>query len=83
MNKAEKEVCLKSLADTQKALLDTLETVSDKQFLARPAEDKWSMAELVEHIILVDSSILKGIHKFGTTLSIVYVAAQQRHIQFS
>ncbi len=69
MNKAEKEVCLKSLADTQKALLDTLETVSDKQFLARPAEDKWSMAELVEHIILVDSSILKGIHKFGTTPS--------------
>lgn len=69
MNKTEKEICLKSLADTQTALLATLATVSDEQFLARPAEDKWSMAELVEHIILVDRSILKGIHKFGATPS--------------
>ncbi len=69
MNKAEKEICLKSLANTQKALLDTLSTVSDQQFLSRPAKDRWSMAELVEHIILVDSSIMKGIHKFSATPS--------------
>lgn len=65
----EKEICLKSLADTQKALLSTIELVSEEQFIAQPAKDKWSMAELVEHIILVDNSILKGLHKFGATPS--------------
>lgn len=69
MNTEEKEICLKSLADTQKALLKTIELANETEFITRPAENKWSMAELVEHIILVDNSISKGIKKVGATPS--------------
>ena len=61
MNTEEKEICLKSLADTQEALLKTIDAASEAEFVTRPAENRWSMAELVEHIILVDRNILGGI----------------------
>ena len=69
MSTEEKEICLKNLADSQKELINTIEAASETEFLVRPADNKWSMAELVEHIILVDASILKGIKKVGATPS--------------
>lgn len=60
-----KLAALKILEDNQHALFQMLEKVSGDLFLYEPAE-KWSIAQLVEHIILVENGVLGGIKKVGT-----------------
>lgn len=69
MNSEEKKTLLAQLEKSKESLFTTLENVNKALFLYQPPNDRWSIAELVEHIILVDQRVLNGIQKFGSTPS--------------
>ena len=53
----EREVALKSLRATHDAFLKSIEGLSEKQWRFKPAPDRWSVAEVSEHITIAESSI--------------------------
>ncbi len=59
---------LNTLNNSQTALLSVINSVDEKQFINQPT-DGWSISELVEHIIIVDNSILGSLRKVGATPS--------------
>ncbi len=65
MNAEKRTTTLKVLSDNQKALLATLEKVDADLFLHQPAGGRWSIAGLVEHIMMVENGVLAGIKKAG------------------
>lgn len=52
---------LETLQQNEAHLMTTLEKVTDEEFVQKSASDKWSLAEIVEHIMLVDNSVMGGI----------------------
>ncbi len=63
MNTIERTYLSDLLKESEAKLIATLEGVNDEEFTTKPSETRWSLAELVEHIMLTDKSLLKGIHK--------------------
>jgi hypothetical protein len=54
----EREAALKSLQDTRDAFLKSISGLSEKQWRFKPAPDRWSVAEVSEHIAVSESTIL-------------------------
>jgi len=55
---AEREAALKSLQATHDAFLKSITGLSEKQWKFKPAPDRWSVAEVAEHITVSESTIL-------------------------
>ncbi len=55
---AERETALKSLQATHDAFLKAIAGLSEKQWKFKPGPDRWSVAEVSEHIALSESTIL-------------------------
>ncbi len=55
---------LSHLHGTRKLLLDQVAGLTDAQWKFKPADDKWSLAEVVEHLVLTE----KGL--FGMTVKV-------------
>ena len=53
----ERETALKSLQATRDAFLKSIDGLSEKQWRFKPAPDRWSVAEVSEHIAVAESSI--------------------------
>jgi DinB superfamily len=53
----ERERALKSLQATHDAFLKSIAGLSEKQWRFKPAPDRWSVAEVSEHIAVAESSI--------------------------
>jgi DinB superfamily len=49
------------LMQTRDALLESVAGLSDSQWAFKPAPDRWSVAETLEHIILVETAILHNV----------------------
>ena len=49
------------LMQTRDALLDSVAGLSAAQWQFKPAPDRWSIAETLEHIILVETAILRNV----------------------
>ena len=58
MTPADREFALKSLDDSRERLLGTLLGLSREQLEYRPAADRWSVAENLEHIIVTEKFVL-------------------------
>ncbi len=58
LSAAEREAALKSLQATHDAFLQSIAGLSEKQWRFKPAPDRWSVAEVSEHIAISESSIL-------------------------
>jgi hypothetical protein len=54
---AEREKALNSLQATHDAFLKSISGLSEKQWRFKPAPDRWSVAEVSEHIAVSESSI--------------------------
>src|ERR1700733_3862257 len=54
----EREVALKSLQATHDAFLRSIAGLSEKQWRFKPAPDRWSVAEVSEHITVSESTLL-------------------------
>ncbi|MGA9475237.1 MAG: DinB family protein [Terriglobales bacterium] len=53
----ERDAALKSLRATHDAFLQAIAGLSEKQWTFKPAPDRWSVAEVSEHIAVAESSI--------------------------
>ena len=59
----EREAALKHLQATHDAFLQSISGLSEKQWRFKPAPDRWSVAEVAEHITISESSILGLVQK--------------------
>ena len=59
----EREVALKNLQATHDAFLKSIAGLSEKQWRFKPAPDRWSVAEVSEHIAVAESSIFALVQK--------------------
>jgi DinB superfamily len=60
---AEREAALKSLQATHDAFLKSIAGLSEKQWKFKPAPDRWSVAEVSEHIAVSESLIFGMVQK--------------------
>lgn len=61
MNTEERKYLLNVLKKSEEKLLTTIEELSEAQFMQKKSAEHWSFANVIEHIILVDQSVLHGI----------------------
>jgi hypothetical protein len=54
----ERELALKELQRTRDKFLQSIAGLSQKQWTFKPAPDRWSVAEVAEHIAVAESGIL-------------------------
>jgi hypothetical protein len=59
----ERDVALKHLAETRQKFLDSISTLNEAQWTFKPAPDRWSIAEVAEHIAISESTILQLIRE--------------------
>ena len=63
MEKEEREFVLRHLADSRERLIRTVDGLSQEQRYFRSAEDRWSIAECVEHITVTESLFFKKVQE--------------------
>ncbi len=59
----ERDAALKSLQATHDAFLKSIAGLSEKQWKFKPAPDRWSVAEVSEHIAVAESAIFGMVQK--------------------
>jgi uncharacterized damage-inducible protein DinB len=59
----EREAALKHLQTTHDAFLQSISGLSDKQWRFKPAPDRWSVAEVAEHITVSESGLFGMVQK--------------------
>lgn len=59
---------IQSFDDRRRALLDELETLSAEDLEARARPDKWSILEIVEHLMIAERVVLGGAPPAATDL---------------
>lgn len=65
MTPAERERAVNYLAETRENLLRATSPLSHAQLQFKPAPDRWSVAECLEHVILVENRILGRISELA------------------
>jgi hypothetical protein len=60
---AEREAALKSLQATRDGFLKSIDGLSEKQWKFKPTPDRWSVAEVSEHIAVSESAIFGLVQK--------------------
>src|ERR1700730_4468634 len=60
---AERETALNSLQSTHDAFLKSIAGLSERQWRFKPAPDRWSVAEVSEHIAVSESTIFGLVQK--------------------
>lgn len=63
MTSAEREPLLKKLAESRESLLRMAQGLSGEQLHHRPAPGRWTVAECLEHIAVVEGRLLGSIQK--------------------
>src|ERR1700674_4794523 len=58
---AEREQALRYLAETRTGVAEAVKGLSDAQFNFKPAPDRWSVAEVLEHITVVEDLALNSV----------------------
>ena len=58
---ADREKGLRYLADTRSGVIEATKGLSDAQWKFKPAPDRWSIAEIIEHIVLVENYLLENV----------------------
>ncbi len=53
----ERDTALQYLGETRDGLLSSVKLLSDAQLKFKPAPDRWSIAEIVEHITLIENTV--------------------------
>lgn len=67
MHTLEREKYLSHLQESEKALLDAVTNLTDEQFIAKPTTDQWSIAEVIEHVIKVETGVIDYLKNFGAS----------------
>jgi uncharacterized damage-inducible protein DinB len=59
----ERELALRHLSASRERLLQAVAGLADGQRGFQPAEDRWSVADCVEHLVIVENFVLHRIHR--------------------
>ena len=59
LTQQERDSLLKHLQQTRQAFLDSIADLSDAQWTFRAGPDRWSIAEVAEHIAISETTILQ------------------------
>ena len=59
----ERDAAVKHLAETRQKFLDSVANLSDAQWTYKAAPDRWSIAEVAEHIAISEATILQLIRE--------------------
>jgi len=65
MKDSTKHKILDHLQKNTTAMLGTVEGVSEVAFLHKSSADKWSIAEVIEHVISVETGIMGNLQRLG------------------
>jgi len=57
----EREQAVRYLADTRAGVIEAVKGLSEAQFNFKPGPDRWSIAECLEHIAIVENAVLSGV----------------------
>jgi hypothetical protein len=57
----EREQAVRYLGETRAGVIEAVKGLSDAQFNFKPAPDRWSVAECLEHIATVETLVLSGV----------------------
>jgi hypothetical protein len=57
----EREQALRYLAETRTGVMEAVKGLSEAQWNFKPAPDRWSVAECLEHIAVVEDVVLTGV----------------------
>lgn len=63
MEATERELLVEQLAQSRERLVLMVEGLSEEQRSFRPAQDRWSIADCIEHITVVEGSVLGKIQE--------------------
>lgn len=61
LTQAEKEQTLRYLSETRNGVVDAVKGLSEAQWKFKPAADRWSVAEVVEHLALIEDILAQNI----------------------
>src|SRR6202011_4602542 len=61
LTQADKEKAAKYLDETRDGVVAATKGLSEAQMKFKPAPDRWSVAETLEHIVLVEDSLLQNV----------------------
>jgi hypothetical protein len=61
ITRQEGEQALRYLAETRSGVLDAVKGLSEAQWKFKPAPDRWSVAEVVEHLALIEDILTQNI----------------------
>jgi len=77
---AEREALVKDLEQTRSAFLASVQGLSEAQFRYKPAPDRWSVAEVAEHIAVSEDRMAKNVtDKMMRTPTAPELLAQVQH----
>ena len=65
MTDTHKDFYVNQLLESQQAFMEILQQVSLSEFQQKPSPNAWSVAEVIEHVVQVERSILFRIKKLG------------------
>jgi uncharacterized damage-inducible protein DinB len=63
MEKAERDFLVRYLALTRERMLDAIDGLNKEQLGFHPAPNRWSVADCLEHVTLVERAVLRTIQK--------------------
>src|SRR5580698_5160725 len=66
MTSEERQRALDYLEQTKTAILSATAGFTEDQWRSKPSPDRWSPAECVEHITIVEQSLLRTLQRLGT-----------------
>jgi hypothetical protein len=52
---------IQAFDDTRRGLLDEMEALDPALLVAKPVAGKWSMIEIIEHLVLAERAVFKGL----------------------
>lgn len=61
LTQAEKEQTLRYLSESRNGVVDAVKGLSEAQWKFKPAADRWSVAEVVEHLALIEDMVSQNI----------------------
>jgi len=61
LTSSDREKGLRYLADTRNGHVDATKGLSEAQWKFKPAPDRWSIAEIVEHLAFVENLLLENV----------------------
>ncbi len=66
MTSAERDRAVAYLKETRAALVNSTQGLTEAQWRHRPSPEEWSIGDCVEHLAIVEASLLRGIQRMAS-----------------